>query len=100
LFQLERGAGGYQGRGLVLADIPGLLEGAHEGVGMGVAFLRHVSRCRALIHVVDGASIDPLGDFNAINNELRLFNPMLAKKPQVGVCVCVRYEIRSYRISF
>lgn len=66
-----------------MADIPGLLEGAHEGIGMGIAFLRHVSRCRALIHIVDGSAIDPIGDFSAINNELMLFNPALAKKPQV-----------------
>lgn len=53
-----------ENQGLVLADIPGLLEGAHTGVGMGIAFLRHVARCRVLIHVINGDSPDPLGDFN------------------------------------
>ena len=72
-------------KNLVLADIPGLLEGAHEGKGMGVAFLRHIARCRVLIHVVDGTSPDPVGDLHAINEELRLFKPVLALKPQVIV---------------
>lgn len=73
------------GAGLVLADIPGLLEGAHEGVGLGLAFLRHVERCRVLVHLVSGTSPDLFGDFRAINEELRLFNPKLANKPQVVV---------------
>eukprot|EP01033_Poteriospumella_lacustris_P008782 gene8782-6318_t len=68
---------------LVLADIPGLLEGAHVGVGLGMAFLRHIQRCRVLIHVIRGDSPDPLGDFQAINQELALFNPRLANKTQV-----------------
>jgi len=68
-----------------MADIPGLLEGAHEGVGMGLAFLRHVARCRVLLHVINGDSKDPVGDFEAINQELKLFNPLLAEKPQVVV---------------
>lgn len=73
------------GKGLVLADIPGLLEGAHDGKGLGLAFLRHVQRCRVLIHVVKGDSEDPLGDFVAINQELALFNPKLANRTQVVV---------------
>lgn len=56
---------------------PGLLEGAHEGLGLGHEFLRHVSRCRLLVHTLDGTSPDPLGDYNAINLELELFNPEL-----------------------
>ncbi|KAG5180000.1 GTP1/OBG-domain-containing protein [Tribonema minus] len=72
-------------KGLVLADIPGLLEGAHMGVGLGLAFLRHVQRCRVLVHVVNGDSPDPLGDFEAIQQELELFNIKLAGKPQVVV---------------
>jgi GTP-binding protein len=52
---------------------------------MGSAFLRHVARCRVILHVVDGSSQDPVGDFVAINNELRLFNPLVALKPQVVV---------------
>jgi GTP-binding protein len=70
-------------RQIVLVDIPGLLEGAHEGVGLGLEFLRHVERCRVLIHLLNGASPDPLGDFEAINQELSLFNPALADKPQI-----------------
>jgi len=73
------------GKGLVLADIPGLLEGAHTGRGLGIAFLRHVQRCRCLVHVVNGDSPDPVGDFIAINQELELFNPKLQQKPQVVV---------------
>ncbi len=70
-------------RQIALVDIPGLLEGAHEGVGLGLEFLRHVERCRVLIHLLNGASPDPLGDFDAINQELSLFNPALADKPQI-----------------
>jgi len=68
---------------VVLADIPGLIEGAHQGVGLGDDFLRHVERTRVLIHLLNGLSPDPLGDFEAINQELELFNPELANKPQV-----------------
>eukprot|EP00983_Pelagomonas_calceolata_P097382 1158241-Pelagomonas_calceolata.AAC.4 len=66
----------------VFADVPGLLEGAHEGLGLGHEFLRHVSRCRALVHIIDGSSPDPVGDWEAINLELELFNPAIKDKPQ------------------
>lgn len=75
-----------QGSSFVLADIPGLIEGAHEGVGLGHNFLRHVERTRLLLHVVDIAAVDgrdPLGDFETINAELRQYNPKLAERPQV-----------------
>lgn len=68
---------------LVLADIPGLIEGAHRGLGLGHSFLRHIQRTRVLIHLLDGLSEDPLLDFAQINSELALFDPNLAKKPQV-----------------
>lgn len=68
---------------LVLADIPGLIEGAHLGVGLGHDFLRHIQRTRVLIHVLDGMAEDPLLDFSQIISELALFDPDLAKKPQV-----------------
>lgn len=68
---------------LVLADIPGLIEGAHQGLGLGAAFLRHIQRTRALIHIVDGGAPDPLADFSQVNTELALFDPQLARKPQV-----------------
>jgi GTPase len=72
-------------RTLVLADIPGLLPGAHRGVGLGRGFLRHIERCSAILHVVGGDSADPVGDYNAINRELLLYSPALAAKPQVVV---------------
>ncbi len=70
-------------RDFVLADIPGLIEGAHSGAGLGDKFLRHIERCRVLIHLLNGLSPDPIGDWEAINQELELFNPHLADKPQV-----------------
>jgi len=72
-------------RDFVMADIPGLIEGAHEGARLGHHFLRHVERTRLLIHVLDGLSPDPLAEFEKINDELRLFNPLLAEKPQILV---------------
>jgi GTPase len=68
---------------VVLADIPGLIEGAHAGIGLGFAFLRHIQRTRVLIHLIDGAGADPLADFSQINTELALFDPDLEIKPQL-----------------
>lgn len=68
---------------LVLADIPGLVEGAHLGIGLGDAFLRHIQRTRVLIHVLDGLSENILADFSQINSELALYDPRLAEKPQL-----------------
>ena len=68
---------------VVLADIPGLIEGAAQGAGLGHDFLRHVQRTRVLIHLLDGLSEDPIADFSQINTELSLFDPNLAKKPQI-----------------
>jgi GTPase len=68
---------------LVLADIPGLIEGAHQGVGLGHAFLRHIQRTRVLIHLLDGLAEDPLLDYAQIQSELALFDPALADKPQL-----------------
>jgi GTP-binding protein len=70
---------------LILADIPGLIEGAHQGVGLGHDFLRHIQRTRVLIHLLDGLAEDPLLDFAQINSELALFDPDLARKPQIVV---------------
>ena len=72
----------------VIADIPGLIEGASEGVGLGHEFLRHVERCRMLIHIVDVSGSegrDPVDDFNKINLELERFDAELAKCPQIVV---------------
>ncbi len=67
----------------VLADLPGLIEGAHAGAGLGHQFLRHIERTRLLVHLLDGATDDPLCHFDQINEELRLFNPALADRPQI-----------------
>lgn len=72
--------------GFVIADIPGLIEGASAGVGLGHAFLKHIERTRVMIHIVDAASVegrDPIADIYAINKELEAYNPELLKKPQV-----------------
>ena len=74
------------GKGFVMADIPGLIEGASEGIGLGHDFLRHIERTRVLVHVVDAASTegrDPLEDIRAINKELEAYNPDLMKRPQI-----------------
>ncbi len=68
---------------VVLADIPGLIEGASHGAGLGHDFLRHIQRTRVLIHLLDGLSEDPIADYSQINSELSLFDPNLAKKPQI-----------------
>jgi GTP-binding protein len=68
---------------LILADIPGLIEGAHTGTGLGYEFLRHIQRTRVLIHLLDGMSENPSLDYAQINSELSLFDPNLAKKPQI-----------------
>ena len=68
---------------LVLADIPGLIEGAHTGVGLGTGFLRHITRTRALIHLIDGSAEDPIADYSQINSELALFDEELGSKPQI-----------------
>ena len=73
-------------RSFVMADIPGLIEGASEGVGLGHEFLRHVERCRLIVHVVDVSGIegrDPIEDFEAINKELANFSEELAEAPQI-----------------
>ena len=74
------------GKGFVIADIPGLIEGASEGIGLGHEFLRHIERTKVMIHMVDAASTegrDPIADIYAINKELENYNPELLKKPQV-----------------
>ena len=74
------------GKSFVMADIPGLIEGASEGVGLGHEFLRHVERCRLIVHVVDVSGVegrDPIEDFETINKELRSFSQELADAPQI-----------------
>ena len=75
-----------EGVSFVMADIPGIIEGASGGAGLGHDFLRHVDRCRLLIHVVDVSGSegrDPVRDFDAINEELRQYSPQLAERPQI-----------------
>lgn len=77
-----------EGHSFVMADIPGLIEGAGDGVGLGHEFLRHVERCRLLVHIIDAAGSegrDPIEDFNTINAELEKFNPELSQRPQIVV---------------
>lgn len=101
--------------GFVIADIPGIIEGAHEGVGLGHEFLRHVERTRVLLHLVDVSGIEgrnPIEDFDTINNELRLHSEKLAEKPQIVVAnkadipqfeenfesFCTELEGRGYKV--
>lgn len=77
-----------EGRGFVMADIPGIIEGAAEGVGLGLDFLRHIERTRVILHVVDAASVegrDPIADIEAITEELRSYSPQLAARPTIIV---------------
>lgn len=77
------------GRSFVIADIPGLIEGASSGVGLGHDFLRHVERTKVLVHLLDTSGLegrDPLEDFDKINAELKLYNEKLANKPQIVAC--------------
>lgn len=77
-----------EGHSFVVADIPGLIEGAHEGVGLGHDFLRHIERTKIIIHVLDVSGIegrDPIEDYNKINKELKLYNEKLAMRPQIIV---------------
>ena len=74
------------GKGFVIADIPGIIEGASEGVGLGHEFLRHIERTKVIIHIVDAAGVegrDPIVDIHTINSELEQYNPELLKRPQV-----------------
>ncbi len=77
-----------EGVSFVMADIPGIIEGASEGAGLGHDFLRHIDRCRLLVHLVDVSGSegrDPVEDFEAINSELREYSPELAERPQIVV---------------
>ncbi len=101
--------------GFVIADIPGIIEGAHEGVGLGHEFLRHVERTRVLLHLVDVSGIEgrnPIEDFDTINNELKMYSEKLANKPQIVIAnkadipqfeenfesFCAELEARGYKV--
>ncbi len=77
------GVVGSRDKSFVMMEVPGLIEGAHDGIGLGHEFLRHAERARIYIHILDGLSEDPIADYHMVNEELRQFNPALAEKPQV-----------------
>ena len=74
------------GQTFILADIPGLIEGAHEGAGLGIQFLRHIERTKIVIHLLDLSPItnrDPIEDYETMNRELKAYSQELARKPQI-----------------
>ncbi len=76
------------GNSFVMADLPGLIEGASQGKGLGIQFLRHIERCRVIVHILDMAGVegrDPIEDFEKINSELAAYNPSLMKRPMIVV---------------
>ena len=76
------------GRDYVMADLPGLIEGASQGVGLGIQFLRHVERTRVILHLIDMSGVegrDPYDDFVKINEELKVYDPTLLDRPQIVV---------------
>lgn len=79
------GVVGVDGREFVMADIPGLIEGAHEGRGLGDQFLGHIERCSVLLHIVDGTSEDVAEDFRVIDNELKLYSEIVSEKKRIVV---------------
>lgn len=90
-----------EGGGFVIADIPGIIEGAHEGIGLGHEFLRHVERTRVLLHLVDVSGIEgrnPIEDFDTINNELKMYSEKLAEKPQI--VLANKADIPQYEDNF
>ena len=80
-----RSGNGNEGRDFVMMEIPGLLEGAHKGVGLGHQFLRHAERARLYVHLIDGLSENPAADYRMVHDELLRFNPELAGKRQLVV---------------
>jgi GTP-binding protein len=79
----QLGVVGIDGREFVLADIPGLIEGAHEGAGLGHRFLGHVERCRVLLHLVDGTGEDPAAAYRTVRGELEAYGDVLVGKPEI-----------------
>ena len=75
----------YDNKDLIFADVPGLIEGAHLGIGLGHSFLRHVQRTALIVHLLDGSAADPLADYNQIRAELALFDDRLVERPEIVV---------------
>ncbi len=95
--QPNLGAVVYDDQDLVFADIPGLIEGAHLGVGLGHSFLRHVQRTRLIVHILDGSADDPIADYSQINTELALYDEALSERPEiVAVNKIDLPEVREY----
>ena len=95
--QPNLGAVVYDDQDLVFADIPGLIEGAHLGVGLGHSFLRHVQRTRLIVHILDGSADDPIADYSQINTELALYDEALSERPEiVAVNKMDLPEVREY----
>jgi GTP-binding protein len=89
-------------RTFVVADIPGLIEGAHEGHGLGDRFLRHVERTKLLLHLVDMSSVsgrDPVSDYEVINRELAAYDPQMAERPQIVVATKIDALDEPYRVE-
>ena len=82
---LEPNLGVLRESKIVLADVPGLIEGASQGKGLGINFLRHIERTTLLLHLIDAASADPWKDYQTIREELKAFNPALTKKKEIVV---------------
>jgi GTP-binding protein len=75
----------YDDKEITLADIPGLIEGAHEGTGLGIQFLKHIERCKTLLHLIDITNNDLLESYNQVKNELKNYSPDLLKKKELIV---------------
>lgn len=87
----------YDNEDMIFADIPGLIEGAHLGFGLGHSFLRHVQRTGMILHILDGSSTDPIADYNQIGAELALYDAKLAERPQIVVVNKIDLpEVREY----
>lgn len=79
------GVASYDDKEITLADIPGLVEGAHEGVGLGIQFLKHIERCKCLLHLIDITNVDLNNSYNQVKKELKSYSPDLLKKKELVV---------------
>ena len=90
------------GRSFVMADLPGIIEGAHQGAGLGLQFLRHIERCRVIVHVIDMAATDgrdPYEDYVTINKELESYKMNLSKRPMIVVANKMDQEDASFYLE-
>ena len=79
------GVANYDNKEVTIADIPGLVEGAHKGTGLGTQFLKHIERCKSLLHMIDISSNDLIKDYNQVKNELKNYSTKLSKKKELVV---------------